>query len=156
MNRSGEPVRDLLAERSIPPDAMLVVVDDTALPSGRLRFRAAGGAGGHRGLTSIEQALGTSAYPRLRVGIGEPPEGIDMADFVLEPLAGEAWSTVEAATLRAAEAVAVAVIRGLRVAMDACNPGPPAAGEPSPSAAESPERRQTGRPGTSGGLPTPS
>src|SRR5687767_3962759 len=84
MNRSGAAVGRLLGqpEFNVAED-MLVIVDDVALPVGRARIRARGSAGGHNGLKSIEATLRTQDYPRLRIGVGEVPSGIDMADWVL-------------------------------------------------------------------------
>lgn len=138
MNRSGEPVSDLLRVHGVSPSSMLVVVDDAALPPGRLRLRAGGGPGGHNGLRSIRDATGTGDFPRLRIGVGSPAAGIDLADFVLEPLSGAAWDDMEAVVAAAAEVVEVTISRGLAAAMDAFNrdPAPPAgpgAGEADPA-----------------------
>jgi peptidyl-tRNA hydrolase, PTH1 family len=129
MNRSGEPVWDLLQQQNAKPESMLVVLDDAALPPGRLRLRMGGGAGGHNGLRSIRDATGTNDYPRLRIGIGAPAPGCDLADFVLEPLEGDAWADLAAAVAVAADAVVVTAVRGLTVAMDLFNPDPAPAGE---------------------------
>jgi PTH1 family peptidyl-tRNA hydrolase len=84
MNRSGVALLSLLQDPEFAPATdLLVVVDDTALPVGRLRFRAQGSAGGHNGLKSVEAALQTREYPRLRIGVGEKQEGQDLADHVL-------------------------------------------------------------------------
>lgn len=84
MNRSGAALLPLLrAETFNPATDLLVVVDDTALPVGRLRFRPNGSAGGHNGLKSIEYALRSREYPRLRIGVGEKPPGEELADWVL-------------------------------------------------------------------------
>ncbi|MCS7066261.1 MAG: aminoacyl-tRNA hydrolase [Fimbriimonadales bacterium] len=85
MNRSGEAVDLLLDAYHLTPQQILVVCDDIALPLGKLRLRTGGSDGGHRGLRSIITELGTEAFPRLRVGIGAPPEGMDPADYVLSP-----------------------------------------------------------------------
>jgi PTH1 family peptidyl-tRNA hydrolase len=89
MNRSGGAVRELLT--AVPLDAtkdLLVLVDDVALPLGSFRLRARGSAGGHNGLRSVEEALGSGDYARLRIGIGPVPPGIDdQADFVLTDFA---------------------------------------------------------------------
>lgn len=86
MNRSGVA----LAPARTDPDVdiardLLVVVDDAALDVGRVRLRASGSHGGHNGLRSVEAVLGTRDYARLRVGVGLPPEGEDLADWVLSP-----------------------------------------------------------------------
>ena len=81
MNESGLAVRKVLARQHAPLSEMLVVVDDFALPFGKLRFREGGSAGGHNGLRSIIGELGNEQFPRLRVGIGEP--GGDAIDHVL-------------------------------------------------------------------------
>lgn len=81
MNESGLAVRKALARERAPLSEMLVVVDDFALPFGKLRFREGGSAGGHNGLRSIVDELGTEKFSRLRVGIGEP--GRDAIDHVL-------------------------------------------------------------------------
>lgn len=87
MNESGEAVRRLVAHFKVRFQSdLLVVVDDAALPFGRLRLRAKGTDGGHRGLRSIEQALGSREYARLRFGIApESPVGIPLEEYVLDP-----------------------------------------------------------------------
>jgi peptidyl-tRNA hydrolase, PTH1 family len=84
MNRSGDLVRPLLSYEwfEVARD-MLVVVDDVALDPGRVRLRAAGSSGGHNGLRSIEAALDTTEYARLRIGVGSAPAGADLAEWVL-------------------------------------------------------------------------
>ncbi|MDD4517824.1 MAG: aminoacyl-tRNA hydrolase [Limnochordia bacterium] len=92
MNNSGESVLSLCKNRRIEPEQLLVVYDDLDLTAGRIRLRAQGRAGSHRGLQSIIEALGTSDFPRLRIGIGPVPEGMVGRDFVLsEPSQGE-WA----------------------------------------------------------------
>jgi len=84
MNRSGAALAPLLRNPEfVPTRDLLVVVDDVALPVGRFRFRARGSAGGHNGLKSIESVLRSRDYPRLRIGVGPKPDGVDLADFVL-------------------------------------------------------------------------
>ena len=85
MNDSGIAVRKLLARERVPLNEMLVVADDFALPFGKLRFRESGSHGGHNGLRSIIEELGTEKYSRLRVGIGEPGRGA--VDHVLSRFA---------------------------------------------------------------------
>jgi PTH1 family peptidyl-tRNA hydrolase len=89
MNRSGDAVRELLTAVPLDPATdLLVLVDDVALPLGSFRLRARGSAGGHNGLRSVEDALGSGDYARLRIGIGPVPSGFDdQADFVLADFA---------------------------------------------------------------------
>jgi PTH1 family peptidyl-tRNA hydrolase len=89
MNASGEALARLDPGRTWDPQDVMVVCDDLALPPGRMRLRAGGSDGGHRGLRSVEQWLKTSAYPRLRIGVGETPDGADTVDRVLEPPTAE-------------------------------------------------------------------
>lgn len=90
MNRSGNALLPLrgAGDFEIARD-LLVLVDDVALEPGHSRLRAQGSAGGHNGLKSIEGALGTRDYPRLRIGVGAPPAGFDLADWVLSPMPPE-------------------------------------------------------------------
>ncbi|MHC5012135.1 MAG: aminoacyl-tRNA hydrolase [Planctomycetota bacterium] len=83
MNLCGPVYRRALEVFDVGPEDALVVVDDFALPFGRLRLRKEGSAGGHNGLKSIQDALGDTAYPRLRLGIGPVPEAMEAADYVL-------------------------------------------------------------------------
>ena len=88
MNRSGQCVARAVQELGLADLGrdLIVVVDDLDLPLGRLRFRPAGSAGGHRGLESLIAELGTLSFGRLRFGIGRPPDGEDVVEFVLQPL----------------------------------------------------------------------
>jgi PTH1 family peptidyl-tRNA hydrolase len=125
MNESGLALRALLdtvdPEFRVDRD-LLVVVDDAALPPGRARFRARGSAGGHHGLLSIESALGTQAYPRLRIGVGAPPPGRDLADWVLAPFdRAEDEAAVLELLPTLAEGVEVWVREGIEAAMNRYN-----------------------------------
>jgi PTH1 family peptidyl-tRNA hydrolase len=87
MNRSGSALLPYKRMNAIDiTKDLLVVVDDVALEPGRIRFRPDGSAGGHNGLKSVEQALATKAYPRLRIGVGAKPPQWDLADWVLSPM----------------------------------------------------------------------
>ena len=105
MNLSGNCVQPLAAYYRIPPEDILVLCDDVNLPLGRLRFRKSGSAGGHNGLKSIIGRLGSEAFPRLRLGVGGPPEGIDLISHVLMPFFGEDEKKAEELEKTAAEAV---------------------------------------------------
>lgn len=90
MNRSGAAVGSLRGEPDFDVAAdLLVVVDDASLEVGKVRFRPSGSSGGHNGLRSVESALGTRDYPRLRLGVGRCPAGVDLADWVLSPMPEE-------------------------------------------------------------------
>jgi PTH1 family peptidyl-tRNA hydrolase len=96
MNLSGKAVRYWMEQENIIPERVLVITDDLALPFGRIRLRASGGAGGHNGLASIIQTIGTETFPRLRFGIGSDFARGRQADYVLSP-----WSKEEAAAIGA-------------------------------------------------------
>ena len=122
MNLSGEAVRPAADFYKISPDHILVVSDDTALAVGRLRIRLKGSAGGHNGLKSIIQHLGTDQFPRLRVGVGEKPHpDYDLADWVLGKFQGEDKKAIDAAVKRAADAVECILSEGLDRAMGKFN-----------------------------------
>lgn len=125
MNRSGAAAEAVLAERGLEPSELLVVADDAALPAGRLRIRAAGSAGGHRGLLSIRDRIGSEAFPRLRIGVGAPEQGEDLAEYVLAPLEGDAWEEFVVVIERAVEAVRMICLEGVGKAMNRYNPAPP-------------------------------
>jgi PTH1 family peptidyl-tRNA hydrolase len=118
MNRSGSAVRGLLEETSGEPGALLVVYDDLDLPLGQLRFKRAGGHGGHNGVRSIIEALGTDSFLRLKVGIGRPPVGRDPVEYVLEPFSAQEGAVMVPAVERARDAITVALTEGVDVAMN--------------------------------------
>jgi peptidyl-tRNA hydrolase, PTH1 family len=95
MNRSGAAIAAVAAAEGfdIARD-LLVIVDDTALDVGRVRIRAEGSSGGHNGLKSVEAALGTRRYARLRIGVGAPPAGADLAEWVLSPFGERDQQTI--------------------------------------------------------------
>lgn len=122
MNLSGESVREAVSFYKIPPQRVLVVSDDVALPPGKLRIRKNGSAGGHNGLKSLIQHLGTDQFPRVRIGVGEKPHpDYDMADWVLGKFQGEDKKAVEAAVKRAADAVECLIREGPDRAMSQFN-----------------------------------
>jgi PTH1 family peptidyl-tRNA hydrolase len=130
MNLSGSAVQPLLAFYKIPPGDLLVVCDDLNLPVGRLRIRAEGSPGGHHGLEDIERRLGTSSYPRLRIGLGLPA-GFDVSSFVLGRFSPAETVALDPAIRTAAEAVEVWAGKGVQAAMNRFNAPPkPQAGNP--------------------------
>ena len=122
MNLSGEAVRQAVDFYKIPAERVLVISDDTALAVGRLRIRKGGSAGGHNGLKSIIQHLGTDQFPRIRVGVGEKPHpDYDMADWVLGKFVGEDKKAIDAAVKKAADAVECFIKEGCDRAMNKFN-----------------------------------
>jgi PTH1 family peptidyl-tRNA hydrolase len=123
MNRSGEAVVACLGRHGFRPEELLVVVDDVALPTGRLRVRPGGSAGGHRGLLSIEESIESRDYARLRVGVeGDREEDEDLADYVLRPLTDDDRSVFRGVIERGVEAVRFILGEGLQKAMNKFNP----------------------------------
>ena len=122
MNLSGEAVGEAAQFYKLPPDHVLVISDDVDLPLGKLRLRKGGSAGGHNGLKSIIQHLGTDQFPRLKVGVGgKPHPDYDMADWVLGKLQGEDKKAMDEAARRAAQAVECLLSQGMDKAMNQYN-----------------------------------
>ena len=121
MNRSGQAVAEALAFYRAKPSAALVVLDDLSLPTGRLRARASGSEGGHKGLGDILAALGGEDVPRLRIGIGTPPEGIDAVEYVLTRIDKHQKQVMAEAIARAADAAQDWVAKGIDYVMDHYN-----------------------------------
>jgi len=120
MNRSGYPLLAIAQFYKIEPREILVVLDDLALPLGRLRLRIRGGTGGHNGLELIIMQFGTEEIPRLRIGIGEaPPEG--SVDYVLSRFFEEEKPIVRSTIDRAVETLKCAIDNGLISAMNTFN-----------------------------------
>lgn len=123
MNRSGQAIAAIGAERELDPRAgLLVLVDDVWLPAGRIRIRRRGSAGGHNGLQSVEGALGSDEYGRLRIGVGRPHDDrIDLAAWVLAPMPRTEEEAVLAAFPRAVDAVECWLLDGAEAAMNRFN-----------------------------------
>ena len=122
MNLSGQAVREAAAFYKVPPEHIIVVSDEVALPPGRLRVRKGGSAGGHNGLKDIIAQLGTDQFPRVRVGVGQKPHpDYDMADWVLGKFQGEDKKQGEAAVERCADAVECLIKEGADRAMNKYN-----------------------------------
>jgi peptidyl-tRNA hydrolase, PTH1 family len=121
MNRSGYPLLSVTQFYKIEPQELLIVLDDFALPLGRLRLRVRGGSGGHNGLDSIISQFGTEDIPRLRIGIGAAPRE-DSIDYVLSRFFDEEKRIVRSTIDRAVEALKCAIDKGLVSAMNRFNP----------------------------------
>ena len=122
MNLSGEAVGEAARFYKIPSDHVIVVSDEISLPLGKLRVRMKGSAGGHNGLKSIIAALGSDAFPRVRIGVGAPPHpDYDMADWVLSVFRNQELLDMRDAADRAAEAVITYVSTGPERAMNRFN-----------------------------------
>lgn len=116
MNTSGGPVKALLSYYDVPAENLIVIHDDLDLPFETLKLKRGGGEGGHNGLKSITQALGTKNYIRMRCGIGRPPGSQDPADYVLRPFAPAVRNELELQINRASDAVEDVITRGLDAA----------------------------------------
>ena len=122
MNRSGAAVAAIAGMDGFDVARdLLVIVDDTALDVGRVRIRADGSSGGHNGLKSVESALGTRQYARLRIGVGAPPPGADLADWVLSPFGQDDEQTVVELLPSLVDAVRLWIEEGPEAAANRCN-----------------------------------
>jgi len=122
MNNSGESVRELVDYYKIDPEHELIIIyDDIDLDVGRLRIRARGSAGGHNGIKSIINHLGTVVFPRIRVGVGAKPEGGDLVNHVLGHFAGEDKKLMDQATKLASDAARVIIEDSIDKAMNIYN-----------------------------------
>ena len=126
MNVSGDAVGALLRYFRVPVEDLLVVVDDVALPAGRLRVRRGGSAGGHNGLKSIIACLGTDGFARLRVGVGRGDPRRDLSDHVLSRVTGELRETLVEATAKAADAAELFLASSVEEVMLRFNAAPKA------------------------------
>jgi len=126
MNQNGPVVAGLLHEFEVGPRDLLVIHDDVDLPVGRLRIKREGGSGGHNGIRSIQAALQSSDFCRLKVGIGRPAPGEETADYVLSPFGPDDRVSVHEAMDRAVMALECWVREGAEAAMNRFNASSPA------------------------------
>jgi len=125
MNLSGRPVAALTAFYKVPPDRLVVIHDELDIPFGALRLKLGGGAGGHNGLRSITQALGTPDYYRVRFGIGRPPGRMDPAVYVLRDFSAAERKDLPFFVDRAADATETLIAKGLAEAQNIYHEEPP-------------------------------
>jgi PTH1 family peptidyl-tRNA hydrolase len=121
MNLSGRSVQQAMGFYQLAPKDVMVILDDLALPCGRLRLRSAGSSGGHNGLKDIEKMLGTNAYPRLRIGIDAPPPFVPGKDYVLGRWSTEQKTKLAPAIDRACGAILTWADKGIEPAMSQFN-----------------------------------
>lgn len=122
MNLSGDAIAQAANFYKVPPERVIVVSDETALPIGRLRIRRGGSAGGHNGLKSVIARLGTDQFPRIRLGVGDKPHpDYDMADWVLSAFKGQDAADMELVAKKAADAVECYITEGADRAMNKFN-----------------------------------
>ena len=124
MNRSGAAVSALLEMAGAGPEDLLVVCDDLYLDFGALRLRPSGSHGGHNGLLSIVETLGTRAFARLRVGVGPVEGGEPHAEFVLRPFPRRQQKEIPRVVARAADCAELALSEGMTIAMNRFNGKP--------------------------------
>jgi PTH1 family peptidyl-tRNA hydrolase len=122
MNRSGDAVAALARYYDIAPQDALIVVDEAALPFTRLRARASGSAGGHNGLKSVIERLGSTEFPRLRLGVGRGDGRRDLADHVLAKFESGERADLETLITRAADAAEMFAVDGIGKVMNTYNP----------------------------------
>ncbi|MEW6386070.1 MAG: aminoacyl-tRNA hydrolase [Thermodesulfobacteriota bacterium] len=118
MNLSGRAVAQLLRYWRLPVEALVVIHDDLDVPGGRLKIVDRGGAGGHQGVLSIQNALGTEDFLRVKLGVGRPPAGVAPEDFVLSHFPREEAEAITHLVVRAAQAVDTLVREGLAAAQN--------------------------------------
>jgi len=121
MNLSGESIREAADFYKTEPEDILVIFDDISLDAGQLRIRKKGSAGGHNGIKSIIAHLGSQDFPRIKVGVGEKPQGWDLADYVLGRFQDEDKEKMTEAYKKASEAVKVFLTEGPEAAMNKYN-----------------------------------
>jgi PTH1 family peptidyl-tRNA hydrolase len=121
MNDSGRSVQAAMAFYQVTPAEMIVVLDDLALPCGKIRIRTGGSPGGHNGLKDIQRAIGTDQYPRLRIGIDAAPPRVPGRDYVLGRFSEEQRKAVQPSLERSATAILAWIEKGIETAMNVYN-----------------------------------
>jgi PTH1 family peptidyl-tRNA hydrolase len=127
MNESGPSYASLSKKQGVEPSRLIAVHDELDIPAGTIRVKLGGGNSGHNGMRSLDQALRSSEYPRVRVGIGRPPGRQDPADFVLQPVGSRDESDLAILVGHAADAVRALITDGLERTKDRFNRSTPSA-----------------------------
>ena len=122
MNLSGEAVKAFATWYKIKAEDILILYDDVSLPPGKLRIRVKGSAGGHNGIKSIIQHLGTSEFERIKIGIGEKPQGWNLADYVLSRFTDAEMKIMSEAIEDVVGAINTIASKGIEAAMNKYNP----------------------------------
>lgn len=134
MNLTGPPLKGLLREYSLTADDLILIHDDLDLDLGRLRIKQGGGHGGHNGIKSVIEAIGTPEFVRIKIGIGRPAPRQDSADYVLQAFTKEEAEVLNPCLDRAVDALECLIHRGTAVAMNQFNirekPGEDAGAQP--------------------------
>ena len=121
MNLSGESIRAASDFYKVDSEHIIIIYDDISLDVGQLRIRKKGSAGGHNGIKNIIAHLGTQEFPRIKVGVGDKPKKMDLADYVLSRFSKEDRAAMEDAFKEAAKAVEVMITEGMDIAMNQFN-----------------------------------
>lgn len=121
MNLSGQAIAPIARFYKIPPERILVIYDDLDLPLAQLRIRQKGGAGGHKGMISITQQLGSKDFPRIRIGIGRPPGRMPVEAYVLQKFTPDQWAEIEVTYQKTLDAIRDLVTHGVEYAMNNYN-----------------------------------
>ena len=121
MNLSGQAVAPVAHFYKVPPEQILVIFDDLDLPPAVLRLRPKGGPGGHKGMKSLIEHLGTTDFPRVRLGIGRPPGQMPVEAYVLQNFKSDEWLAMTATYERAVDAVEAVIAEGINQAMNRYN-----------------------------------
>ncbi len=121
MNLSGESIREIIKFYKIPLDQFYVIYDDTSLPLSNVRIREKGSAGGHNGIKNIIAHLGTDIFLRIKVGIGEKPNGWDLANYVLAPFSKDEEPLILSGVDKACHAIELLLNKGIKEAMNQTN-----------------------------------
>ena len=121
MNLSGEAVRQAADYYKIPPERIIIVSDEMSLPTGKIRVKPSGSAGGHNGLKNVIACLGSSEFPRIRIGVGRSASPEEMKDYVLGSFSQEDSKLIKEAAARAAAAAESIILNGCEATMNKFN-----------------------------------